>query len=506
MSLDILFIHPNASIKIYQDLSKDHSAIEPPIWAGMLANHCRNKKHNVKILDCESLKLNFKRSAEEINDVNPKIACFVVYGQQPSASSQNMEGATEVSKILKKINPNIIILFIGGHVAALPYETLEKENSIDILCLNEGVYATSNLAEVENLRDENLLKKVKGIAFRNKENKIIITGPEKIVPKNLLETDLPGVAWDLLPELSNYRTAGWHSWSNNSDKEPFAALYTSLGCPYKCSFCMINIINRTNNSTNISSQDSNIFRWWSPEFIIKQFDYFAEKGVKNIKIADELFVLNPNHFLKICDLLIERNYNFNIWAYSRIDTCKPVYLEKLKRAGVNWLGLGIENPSNIIRKEVHKDSYKEVKIIDIVNSIRNQDINVAANYIFGLPEETEESLDFTYSFAEETNSDMVNFYCAMAYPGSPLHLDAKRRRMKLPSTYSGYSQHSYDTENLPSNNLPAKSILKFRDNAWIKYHTNSKYLSLIKRKFGEKAVENIKNMTKIKLKRKLLGD
>ena len=94
----------------------------------------------------------------------------------------------------------------------------------------------------------------------------------------------------------------------------------------------------------------------------------------------------------------------------------------------------------------------------------------------------------------------------MAYPGSPLHLDAKRRRMKLPSTYSGYSQHSYDTENLPSNNLPAKSILKFRDNAWIKYHKNSKYLSLIKRKFGEKAVENIKNMTKIKLKRKLLGD
>ena len=321
-----------------------------------------------------------------------------------------------------------------------------------------------------------------------------------------MEADLPGVAWDLLPELSNYRTAGWHSWSNNSDKEPFAALYTSLGCPYKCSFCMINIINRTNNSTNISSQDSNIFRWWSPEFIIKQFDYFAEKGVKNIKIADELFVLNPNHFLKICDLLIERNYNFNIWAYSRIDTCKPVYLEKLKRAGVNWLGLGIENPSNIIRKEVHKDSYKEVKILDVVNLIRNHDINVAANYIFGLPDETEESLKFTYSFAEETNSEMVNFYCAMAYPGSPLYLEAKKKGMKLPSTYSGYSQHSYDTQNLPSNKLSAKSILQFRDKSWIKYHKNPKYLSLIKSKFGIKAEKNIKDVTKINLKRKLLGD
>ena len=206
------------------------------------------------------------------------------------------------------------------------------------------------------------------------------------------------------------------------------------------------------------------------------------------------------------DLLIERNYGFNIWAYSRIDTCKPQYLEKLKKAGVNWLGLGIENPSNVIRKEVHKDSYKEVKIIDVINTIRDHDINVAANYIFGLPEDTQESLNFTYSFAEETNSEMVNFYCAMAYPGSPLHLEAKRKKLKLPSTYSGYSQHSYDTQNLSSEKLTSKDILKFRDESWMKYHTNPKYLTLIKSKFGDNAEQNIKNMTKIKLKRKLLGD
>ena len=89
------------------------------------------------------------------------------------------------------------------------------------------------------------------------------------------------------------------------------------------------------------------------------------------------------------------------------------------------MGLGIENPNNVIRKELHKDSYKEVKIIDVVNLIRDSGINVAANYIFGLPNETEDSLKFTYSFAEETNSEMVNFYSAMAYPGSPLYFKAK---------------------------------------------------------------------------------
>ena len=506
MSLDILFIHPNASKKIYQGLSSNHSAIEPPIWAGMLANHCRNKDFNVKILDCEVEKLDYIKASKEIKKIKPRRACFVVYGQQPSASSQNMEGATATSEELKLLDPEIKILFVGGHVSALPKETLSSEKSIDFIALNEGVYAISNLLKVENLNDDKYLKKVKGIGFRGNDNQIIINESEIIVPKKLLEVDLPGIAWDLLPSLKKYRTAGWHSWSNNSEKQPFAALYTSLGCPYTCSFCMINIINRTNSAENISSQDSNIFRWWSPEFIIKQFDYFAKQGIKNIKIADELFVLNPNHFMKICDMIIERKYDFNIWAYSRIDTCKPEYLDKLKKAGVNWLGLGIENPSSVIRKEVHKDAFKNVKIIDIINSIRNAGINVAANYIFGLPEETKESLEFTYNFAEEANTEMVNFYCAMAYPGSPLYLESRKKNVLLPKTYSGYSQHSYDTQNLPSTNLSASEILAFRDKAWNKYHTNPKYLKLLEDKFGMNAIDNLKETTKIKLKRKLLGD
>ena len=58
--------------------------------------------------------------------------------------------------------------------------------------------------------------------------------------------------------------------------------------------------------------------------------------------------------MKICEMIIERGYDFNIWAYSRIDTCKPQYLRTLKKAGVNWLGLGIEKPDQILRKEVIK--------------------------------------------------------------------------------------------------------------------------------------------------------
>jgi coproporphyrinogen III oxidase-like Fe-S oxidoreductase len=120
--------------------------------------------------------------------------------------------------------------------------------------------------------------------------------------------------------------------------------------------------------------------------------------------------------------------------------------------------------------------------------------------------DTLESLQFTLDFALEANTEMVNFYTAMAYPGSPLYVQAKNKGIKLPDTYTGYSQHSYDTQNLSTDYLSAAEILKFRDEAWTKYHTSPNYLKLLREKFGEKAEQNVIETAKISLKRKLLGD
>jgi radical SAM superfamily enzyme YgiQ (UPF0313 family) len=229
-------------------------------------------------------------------------------------------------------------------------------------------------------------------------------------------------------------------------------------------------------------------------------------GIKNVKIADELFVLNPRHFQRICELIVERGYDFNIWAYSRVDTCKPQYLDILKKAGVNWLGLGIENPNQTLRQEIHKDHFVDVKITDLMQNMRDAGINIGGNYIFGLPMDTKESLQSTLDFAMANKTEMVNFYCAMAYPGSPLYLQAKENKWDLPTRYEGYSQHSYHTQNLPNDNLSAKEILEFRDKAFITYNSNPEYLQLLEDKFGTVARENMEDTLKINLKRQLLGD
>jgi anaerobic magnesium-protoporphyrin IX monomethyl ester cyclase len=496
--LDILFIHSNASSKIYQDLSKDFSTIDPPIWAGLLASHCAQEGFGAEILDCEALQLDHTMACKDIEKYNPRVACFVVYGQQPSASSQNMEGAVFLAEELKKYLPDTPILFVGGHVAALPKEVMQKHPFIDMVCQNEGVYTISNLLN-SNLK--NKLEKIDGLGYRE-DGQIVLNKPSPIVSKWNMSYDMPGVDWDKLP-MKNYRTALWHALPNNSERQPYVALYTSLGCPMRCTFCMINIINRQENEY---SNESAVFRWWEPEHIIKNFDTFARMGIKNIKIADELFVLRGSHFMKLCELIIERGYDFNIWCYSRVDTVKEEHLATLKKAGVNYLALGIESGNTKVRRDVTKGRFEDVNIRDVVNQIRDNGINVAANYIFGLPEDNMDSMQMTLDLAMEMNTEMANFYSAMAYPGSPLYGIAKNEGWKMPETYAGYSQHSYHQQPLPTKYLTSEQVLKFRDEAWIKYHTNPAFLNLLKEKFGQVAVDETLKSTKIKLKRKILGD
>lgn len=497
--IDILFINTTAAQKVYQDLSKDYSAIEPPIWAGMLTSHCLKRGFAAEILDCEALRLDDAQAVKQIKKLNPRVACFVVYGQQPSASSQNMYGMVRLAEALRDAcGEDIKILFVGGHVAALPREVLERHSCIDMVCQNEGVYTISNLLKT-NLTDK--LDQVLGLGYRD-NGAIVLNGPSPIVAKEDLPAQLPGIAWDKLP-MDRYRTSLWHAYSNNCERRPFAALYTSLGCPMKCSFCMINIINRQENEY---SDGSAVFRYWDPDFIIREFDRFADMGIKNIKIADELFVLNANHFMKLCQLIIDRGYDFNIWCYSRVDTVKEKFLETLKKAGVNWLALGIESANTKVRKDVTKGRFEDVDIRDVVKKIRDHDINVIANYIFGLPEDTKESMQMTLDLAMEMNTEEANFYSAMAYPGSPLYGQAKERGWKLPDDYTGYSQHSYLTQPLPTKHLTADQVLAFRDEAWTAYHTNPKFLELLEKKFGQIAVDETLKSAKIKLKRKILEE
>ena len=510
--LDCLFLVVSSSKKSYQKLSETYSAIEPPTWALLLAQSMRADGNEVKILDANAEKLTENQIFERITFLNPELVCFVVYGQNVNAGTTNMSGAIHISKYLKEKNFSKKISFVGSHVQALPKETLQKEKSIDFIFTNEGVYALRNVLKLKNFETENL-KNIKGLAYRNENNEIIINLPEKVVPTSRMDIDLPGYAWDLLPyketPLDLYRAPMWHAEYDFNKRSPYASLQTSLGCMFKCNFCMINLINRNNNDEIGVASDYSNMRFWSPDFIIKEFEKLINMGVKTIRIVDEMFLLNPKYYVPLCEKLAELNKDdtLRMWSYSRIDTVKrPEILKLVRKAGIKWLCLGIESGDKKVRLEVAKGKFEDVDVKDVIKKVHEAGIDVMANYIFGLPGDDNKTIQKTFDLSLELCTAGWNTYAAMALPGSLLYKNAIENNIELPSNYEGYSFHSYETVPLPTEKLKAYEILKLRDEAFIKYHTDKNFLNLIEKKFGREAVNNILNMTKIKLNRKIIEE
>lgn len=476
----ILLIAPGSSAEVYQGLN-DLTAVEPPIWAALLHNALNKSGYESTLIDQEA---EVKSDSDILNDIKslkPKLVVIVVYGHQPSASTQSMHGASRLINVIAE--SQIPMLLVGGHPSALPVETLEKEK-IDFVAKGEG------LNVIRQFVDRVKLEEISGLYYKPVYKKAILHPNQKDTIASNLDLTFPGIDWDKLP-MHKYRAHLWHVLHQPHTINSYAAIYTSLGCPFKCSFCCIN-----------APFSSNSFRFWSPKHTVNQIEILVGKfGIQNLKIADEMFVLKEEHFLGICNEIIKRKIKVNIWAYARVDTVKQKYLETLKAAGVNWLALGIESGSQHVRDGVTKGRFKIDDITRTVEEIRKSGIYTIGNYIFGLPDDTEESMEETLEMALSLNTEFANFYSAMAYPGSALYTQTEPE--DLPESYLGYSQHAYETKPLKTKTCSAATVLKFRDEAHTKYFTDPSYLTMVGNTFGKPGLDLIETMNKKTIKRKL---
>jgi anaerobic magnesium-protoporphyrin IX monomethyl ester cyclase len=485
--LDLLLVNPGERELIYQGLGNDLTAIEPPLWCRLIAGYVRDRGHSVAILDAAAAHLRSAQIADEVTCLQPRLVGLIVFGHQPSASTQQMVGASAAAAAIKARLPEQKIIIVGGHVAALPELTILKE-AVDYACNSEGPVTVERL--VAALKTDTAdLATIPGLVYREGEEARSIPAPALIRD---LDADLHGNCWDLLP-MERYRAHNWQCFDDLSQRQPYASIYTSLGCPYQCTFCCIN-----------APFGVNRYRMRSPDAVAQEvFALHDRYGIKTFKIIDEMFVLNDRHVHAICDRLIERDLDLNFWAYARVDTVKGDMLAKLRKAGIRWLALGIESGSEHVRDGADK-SFDQSEIIDIVRQIQAAGIYVIGNFIFGLPDDDLKSMQQTLDLAIDLNCEFANFYSAMAYPGAPLYSIAVEKGWALPENWSGFSQHSYDSQPLPTDHIPAAEVLRFRDNAFHRYFENPRYLQMVAQRFGTTTGAHVAEMSRHRLRRRLL--
>lgn len=505
--LDLVLVHPNGRDGIYQSLSA-LAAVETPVWAAMLASYARAKGHSVAIVDAEAEQLSPEQVGKRVAELAPLLACVVVYGHHPSASTQVMPAAGATIRAIREASfragdfraahvPHdspapapIRTMLLGGHVAALPERTLQEERA-DYVCTGEGPVALHETLVGLKAGKTPASSGARGIAFSHGFGMCRTLDAPNVED---LDAEIPTPAYDLLP-MERYRAHNWHCFGG-LERAPYASLYTTLGCPFSCSFCCIQAPFRAGErlKARTSTVGPNSYRRWSPTRIGATLEGLAARGIRNIKIADEMFVLNRAHVEGVCNEILARKLDLNLWAYARTDTVKDGMPELLKAAGFNWLAFGIESGSADIRN----GSDKELDDLDMRETLRKTraaGIHVIGNFIFGLPGETLSTMEETLALATELNCEFGNFYSAMAYPGSPLYAATLRDHPDdLPATWAGYSQHGRETLPVRTAALSAAQIVAFRDHAFRVYHSSSRYLAMIERTFGWSGVSDVMAM------------
>lgn len=487
--MDALIVNPGGRERIYQDLGKELTAIEPPMWARLITGYLLDRQWQVDILDTEALDLTANKAAQHIVGLNPKLIILVAFGHQPSASTQTMMAVRELAQAIRAIGSESKVIVVGGHVAALPKRTLLEE-PVDYVCRGEGPETCHQLLKA--LIHHSPLHKVAGLGWQDDLGNVHLNENPPLILN--LDKDLHGNVWHLLP-MEKYRAHNWHCFGDMQARMPYASIYTTLGCPYKCVFCCINAPFHEQN-----------YRCREPEAVVAEIDLLYQKyQVKTFKIVDEMFVLKKNHYLKICQLLAEKPYaeQLNIWAYARVDTVRKDQLALMRKAGIKWLALGIESADDSVRDGAKK-SLKQKAIIDIVREIQSADINVIGNFIFGLPLDSLTSMQATLDLALTLKCEFANFYSAMAYPGSLLYQLALDNNQTLPNDWDGYSQHSYNCLPLSTEYASAAEVLAFRDNAFHHYFEDKTYLDYVEQRFDVATRVHIEQMSKARLKRQLV--
>ena len=499
---DIILIHPGAVhgiSPVYGELSKSLTSIEQPLWARLIAGYLIDKGWSVEIIDQEAQNMESKEIASYIKKKQPRIAAIIASGHQPSASTQTMPQSREIASALRQTEYSGCIVMAGGHPSALPERTL-REEPVDYVIDGEGPVTLDWMLRNGPPHDSNYMSyHCPGLWWWDTHGEIRNNPPAPLIPVE----ELHGNAWHLLPPLSNYRAHAWQC-LDGSPRTPYAAIYTSLGCPYTCSFCMINVFQHTNK-----------YRMRDPLSVVSEICRLYEQGVRTFKIIDELFILNRKHYTSICSDLTDYGLGkeINIWCYARTDTITRDDLPLLRKAGIKWLALGIESGNEEVRNKANRrlkpttNISQDWDIYDIIKDIRKADINVIGNYIFGLPGDTKKTMQETLDTAIWHNTEFANFYVNMPYPGSKQYDEiAKKRPQDLPETWSAYSQYSRDCKPLRNENLTAAEILGFRDHAFDTYYRGKQYRDMIEKRFGQHGISFINQMLSYKLPRDLLNE
>ncbi len=429
-SVDIMLVNPpspDGGIWIRSQHRVGRRSRENMIWPQVSLVQLAailSPEYTVEVVDCIATRMTWPEFEKLIEEKRPKY--YLTQVTAPTLRN-DMHGIF----LAKALGARTMAF--GTHVTPLTLETMRPFPALDFILRGEPEMTLrelldtledktpSNSAVAKMLAETRLTDipfandgkaspyaSIAGLAWRDGQE--IVLNPDRPFIPDL--DDLPMPKHELLPLKKQVMPM---------IKGPFTFIVTSRGCTAGCKYCI----------KHVSYQNS--IRLSSPEKIVAEIQRLSDLGIHNIHMYADLFTVNREQVMGICEGIISSGINVKWTCNSRVDYVDEELLAMMSKAG-NWLiSWGIESANEQILKRARK-GYKKEQAFKALQWAHDAGIKNWGYFIIGLPGETEETIQETIAYSKELPLDIALFHIAAPYPGTPFFYDVVENNWFRPGT------------------------------------------------------------------------
>ena len=369
---------------------------EPQIGFAYLSAVLRQNGVESEILD---FTINFYSQESLVDYVTKNSPIFVGFYAAAALKTKLIQ----YLEALRKNFPDLKILVGGPDI----YDCESYlDSGADAYCIGEGEKTIVEL--LAYCRGKASRASIKGIAYKE-NNRIIHTQPRGLIEN--LDT-LPIPAWDKF-DLDKY-----YDYHVFDMVHPYTSIMTSRGCPFRCAYCVSHKIWK------------NKYRRRTPEHVMKEIDYLVlERGVRYITFQDDIWSwMDDDWARKVCSELIRRKYKLKwrciLHPLSFLKSREEI-LPLMKKAGCTSITTGLQSASKKILQNINRSPAEPEALAKLIGTMKKVGILNNTAFIFGLPGETEETIEESIDYALRLKPTFAAFYILSVLPGSDISMMKK---------------------------------------------------------------------------------
>ncbi len=376
--MKILLIYPYF-LETRMHSTEDVRAV--PLGVYYVASVLKDNQYDVEILNWYNINATPQKIREVLAGKKPDVIGF-------SILHANRWGGIEIAGIAKQIDPRVTVVFGGIGATFLWNHFLTHFREVDYVVIGEGEYPFLDLIRYLESDHSQAIETIKGIAFR-KNGQPIRTRPAAAINR-----------LDDLPVPAKYFS--------------YQHLSLTRGCAGKCNFC---------GSPRFWG---NNVRFHSIDYFVDQIECLYRKGSRHFYFSDDTFTVNKKKVIKICKKIIKKNLAITWVAISRVDYVSEEIIYWMRKAGCIQISYGVESGSEKIRTFLQK-KIATTRIQNAFALTRRYGIMARAYFIYGCPQESQQTINETIALIEDIKPLSAIFYILDIFPGTRLYEDFKHR-------------------------------------------------------------------------------